>query len=319
VKKIEAYPIKVSSPATVDNCSVTPVCAYILGALSENGLALENRDILVVTSKLVSIFEGRTIELAGINPSLRARLFGKVFGKDPKKMELILRQGRVRAVVPMKWIGKIASMWDRLSACTGNPDTLRRLYNRYSAAFMAGTHGVLLDDAGIDLSNAPDGWASLLPEDADESAKNIRSGIYHSTGKDIAVIITDTAAAPFKLGGRDIALGCAGIDPLGRQYAAPDVFGNPKMGGLDLIADPLAGLGGLIMGQTNEATPLCLIRGYVFQEEREAGGMKVCSYPRDALWQSCIYVMAATALYYILYLLSLPLRYLGMDHNSHSE
>ena len=222
-------------------------------------------------------------------------------------MELVLREGPVQAVVPLKQIGRIPSLWAKLSTFTPDPKTLDRLYKSYSAAFMVKTHGVLLDDAGIDFSNAPEGSVSLLPIDADTSAGEIRQSLSRATGKEIAVIITDTAGVPGKLGGQDIALGCSGLDPVGRNYAAPDIFGNPKMGGLELITDPLAALGGLLMGQTNEATPMCLIRGFVYEPEKEEGGQKILSYPRGVLARCAIFIVFATIFYYFLHVLTLPL------------
>ena len=305
-KRIEAYPLKVREPATVDTCAGKSIGRYILDALSANSLALEDRDILVVASKLVSIFEGRTVGISEIKPSLKARLIGKAFSKDPKKVELVLGEGQVQAVVPLKQICKIPSMWAKLSAFTRDPKTLHRWYNSNSAAFMVKTNGVLLDDAGIDLSNVSGGYASLPPIDADASASEIRRSVREATGKEIAIIVTDTANLLGKLGSQDIALGCAGFDPVGRDSAALDVFGRPKMA-MELIAHPLGALGGLLMGQTNEATPICLIRGFAYNPEKEEGGIKILSYPRGVLVRSAFFVVSATFFYYLLHVLSLPL------------
>jgi coenzyme F420-0:L-glutamate ligase / coenzyme F420-1:gamma-L-glutamate ligase len=152
-------------------------------------------------------------------------------------------------------------------------------------------------------------FASLLPVDADASARELRESLYLATRKQIAVIITDTASVFGKLGGQDIALGCAGLDPVGRNYAAPDVFGNPKMGGLELIADPLAGLSGWLMGQTDQATPICLIRGFEYKPEIEEGrGIKILSYPAGVMSRSILFVALATLFYYLVHVLILPLR-----------
>ena len=279
MNKIEGYPLTVSEPATMASCASKSISTYILDAITANGLSFEDHDILIVASKLVSIFEDRTIEMRRITPSIRARLVGMVFGKDPIKVELILSEGQVQAVVPLRWIGQIPSMWAKLAAFAHDSYALERLYKSYSVAFMMKTQGVLLDDGGIDLSNAPEGWASLLPVDANASAQRIRAALREQTQKDIAIIITDTAAVPGKMGGQDIAIGCAGLDPVGRHYAAPDVFGNPKMGGLELVADPLAGVGGLLMGQTNESIPLCVIRGFSYAAEAEEGGLRSSHIP----------------------------------------
>ena len=171
---------------------------------------------------------------------------------------------------------------------------------------MVNTNGVLLDDAGMDRSNTPEGWATLLPVDADTSATEIRRSVCEATGKKIGVIVSDTKAVLGKLGTQDTALGCAGLDPISRDCALPDVFGNPNMGGVELIADSLAALGGLLMGQADEATPICLIRGFAYKPEKEEGGMKVVAYPRGVLLRSVFLIALATVFYYLLHILTLP-------------
>ncbi len=305
-KRVEAYPLKVRELATVDTCAGKPIGDYIVEVLSANSLTLEDRDVLVIASKLVSVFEGRTIRISQINPSLRARLIGKAFSKDQKKLELILREGRVQGVVPMKQIHKIPSMWAKLSAFTHDPEGLDRMYDTYSTAFMVKRNGVLLDDAGIDVSNVPEGCAALLPIDADVSAEKIRGSVCRATGKEVAVIVTDTSSVLGKVGGQDIALGCAGLDPRGGNSTELDAFGQPLRASLQLIADPLAGLGGLLMGQGAEATPICLIRGYEYSSESEEEGMKAVFYPRGTMLRSALLVVLATVFYYLLYVLTLP-------------
>jgi coenzyme F420-0:L-glutamate ligase/coenzyme F420-1:gamma-L-glutamate ligase len=304
--RVEAYPLKVHEPATVGTCAEKSFGDYIGDVLSANSLALEDRDVLVVASKLVSIFEGRIVWISGIKPSLKARLVGKAFGKDPKKVELVLGEGPVQGVIPMKQIYKIPSLWARLSVCSDHPKEMASFFNDYSATFMVKTNDILLDDAGIDVSNVPAGCAALLPIDANASAREIRRSVCEATGKEIAVIVTDTSGVLGKLGGQDIALGCAGLDPLSRDYASEDVFGNLEGGGIVLIADSLAALGGLLMGQGDEATPICLIRGFAYQPEKEEGGMKIVFYPRGVVLRSAVLVVFATVFYYLLHVLTLP-------------
>ena len=105
-----------------------------MDVLSANNLALEDHDVLVMISKLVSVFEGRLVKLSEIKPSLRARLVGKAFRKDPEKVELILGEGRVQVVFPQQ-IYKIPSLWARLSTCTDDPKALADDFERGGALF----------------------------------------------------------------------------------------------------------------------------------------------------------------------------------------
>lgn len=305
-RRVEVFPMKVSEPATVETCKDVPIGRYLLNALSGNGLDVQDRDIVVVTSKLVSIFEGRTVRMDTVKPSVRSRIIGWFFRKDPRKIELLLSEGPVGLVVPLNRIGRIPAMWAQLSACAEDPGTLERMYRDYSAAFMVRVHGTILDDAGIDASNTPKRIVSMLPVDPCGSAKRIRDEIRSLTGREVAVVITDTASVLGRIGGQDVALGFSGIDPLGRHYAAPDVFGNPKMGGLELIVDPIAAMAGLVMGQTSEATPVCLFRGYPYQPERQEAAVGLITYPKSVMFRSVALTVFSTIGYHIVSFLTLP-------------
>ncbi|MGZ4919987.1 MAG: coenzyme F420-0:L-glutamate ligase [Halobacteriota archaeon] len=304
--KIEAFPLKVREPATVDTCLGKSIGEYIADVLLANSLTLEHRDVLVVVSKLVSIFEGRIVKLSEIEPSLKARVIGKAFSKNPKKVELILREGRIQFIFPMRQIYKIPSLRARYSTCTADPEGFAKIREERGETLMVRTNGVLLDDAGIDFSNVPAGSVALLPIDANASASEIRRSVHQATGKEIAVIVTDSAGVFGKLGTQDIALGCAGLDPINRNCIADDVFGNREGGDLELVADSLAALSGLLVGQNDEAIPMCLIRGLAYQPEKEEGGMKVVAYPPGVLVQSVFLTALNTIFYYFLHILTLP-------------
>lgn len=305
--RIEAYPLKVREPATVDTCAGKSIGEYIADVLSANSLTLEDRDVLVVVSKLVSIFEGRIIRLSEIKPSLKARVIGKAFSKNPEKVELILREGRVQFIFPMKQIYKIPSLWARFLTCTDDPELLADDFESRGALLMVKTRGVLLDDSGIDTSNVPKGCVALLPIDANASAREIRRSVCQATGKEVAVIVTDSAAVIGKLGTQDIALGCAGLDPVSRNIICDDVFGREGGGGnMELIADSLAALSGLLVGKSDEAIPLCLVRGFAYNPEKEEGGMNVVAYPRGVLLRGAFLIAITTVFYYVLHILTLP-------------
>src|SRR5262249_755785 len=152
--------------------------------LEKHHLPIADRDVLVVAQKIVSKAEGRMIELARITPSDYARSVGETYGKDPRQVEVILRESR-------------------------------RIVRMDAGIIVVETHhGLVCANAGVDTSNGPDGWVSLLPEDPDASAFCLRDEIAKVSGKQVAVIISDTFGRPWREGLTNVAIGVAGFRPL---------------------------------------------------------------------------------------------------------
>jgi coenzyme F420-0:L-glutamate ligase/coenzyme F420-1:gamma-L-glutamate ligase len=110
-------------------------------------------------------------------------------------------------------------------------------------------HGFVCANAGVDLSNVEEGWAALLPEDSDRSARRIRDGIRAAAGVEVAVIVSDTFGRPWRRGLTDVAIGCAGIQ------AVVDLRGTEDSRGRELqvtevcVVDELAAAAELVMGK----------------------------------------------------------------------
>jgi coenzyme F420-0:L-glutamate ligase / coenzyme F420-1:gamma-L-glutamate ligase len=110
-------------------------------------------------------------------------------------------------------------------------------------------HGFVCANAGVDLSNVDDGWAALLPDDSDRSARRIRDGLRATLGVEVAVIVSDTFGRPWRRGLTDVAIGCAGI------RAVVDLRGTEDSRGRELqvtevcVVDELAGAAELVMGK----------------------------------------------------------------------
>ena len=158
----------------------------IASAASDGGCAFEAGDVVVVTQKIVSKAEGRLLDLGDVTPSPFAVQLSAESERDPRLVELVLRESRsIVRVDPARGI---------LIAET--------------------KHGLVCANAGIDSSNVPgDEIVSLLPEDPDRSARRIRDGIADTAGVDIAVIISDTFGRPWREGHVDFAIGVDGMDP----------------------------------------------------------------------------------------------------------
>src|SRR5271154_1370582 len=207
----------------------------IAHAIARMDLKLRNGDILALCQKIVSKAEGRQVNLKDVEPSPLALQFAARWDKDPRSVELVLRQ-----------TSRIVRMDNAVLIVETGP-------------------GWVCANAGIDESNSlEDDRAILLPEDPDASAARIRNELKRLTGAEIAVIITDTFGRPWRDGLTEVCLGIAGMDPM------LDLRGTTDLGGRELhhtviaIADDLACAAGLLMPKAG-ATPAVLIRGYQYK------------------------------------------------------
>lgn len=206
----------------------------LLDALDRTGLVLLDGDVLAVAQKIVSKAEGRLVDLAGVEPGEHAlRLAGEI-NKNPRLVELILRESdevsRVRPGV---------------------------LIVRHRLGFTSA-------NAGIDHSNVGPGSEErvlLLPVDPDASAGRIRETIAAMRGVDVGVVITDSHGRPFRLGTVGVAIGVAGLPALWDRRGEFDRYGYQLQHTDVGVADEIAAAAGLLMGQAAEGLPAVLLRG----------------------------------------------------------
>jgi len=194
---------------------------------------IQDGDILVFSQKIVSKNEGRILSLSSVNPSLLANGISSSYNKDPRLMELILSESK-----------RIVRMENGIIIVETN-------------------HGFVCANAGIDESNVQDGYATLLPEDPDRSANLLKERIEQKTGKNIAVIISDTFGRPFRLGQTDVAIGVAGIEPILDYSGKPDTFAKIMQVTAIAIVDEICSATELVMGKV-EKCPVALVRNYKF-------------------------------------------------------
>src|SRR5713101_1438140 len=207
----------------------------IVRALDAMRLRLAHGDILTVCQKIVSKAEGRLVNLNTIEPSDLARKFAARWDKDPRAVELVLRQ-----------TSRIVRMDNAVLIVETGP-------------------GWVCANAGIDESNSlSDDRAILLPEDADASAVRIRLELKQMAGADVAVLITDTFGRPWRDGLTEVCIGIAGIDPLLDMRGTTDLGGRELHHTVIAVADELAAAAGLLMPKAG-AVPAVLIRGYQFK------------------------------------------------------
>ena len=214
----------------------------ILASLLRDGIELCHGDVLVVCSKAVSRVEGRFVDVAAVEPSHRAREVATRTSKDPRVVELILRESTE--------ISRLAP---------------GALVVRHRLGFVTG-------DAGIDFSNAapPPGadgvgpWALLLPVDPDASALRLRTSLSAARGVDIGVVITDSFGRPFRLGTVGVAIGVAGVPAVWDQRGQVDLFGRTLEHTVTALADQVAAAADLVAGQGGEGRPVIHVRGLRF-------------------------------------------------------
>jgi coenzyme F420-0:L-glutamate ligase/coenzyme F420-1:gamma-L-glutamate ligase len=218
---------------------------------------LQEKDIIVLTSKIVSKAAGRTRKLNEVKPGKKALAISALTGKDAGWLQMIFDEGhQILAILPIKGIVE-----RHIIKASEDAETGRDLCEHEQALCITrGKNGLIHTcDAGIDGSNNPAGIVSLLPEEPDDEARKIREQIQKLSGKEVAVILADTE---IMLGGTmDFAVGSSGIEPVSKMFGTKDLFGKPKFGGIDLIAYELTAASTLVFGQTAGSIPVAVIRG----------------------------------------------------------
>lgn len=202
----------------------------ILIKLRESKIAIKDNDILAVTSKVVSLSQGRVVDLNRIRPSKSALKLAKRYNLDPKYVELIL----------------------------GEAD---EFYGGTDQALCTVKDGVMIANAGVDRKNVPPGYAILLPSDPNKVAEAIRRRIHQLTGKFVGVVIVDSRVTPLRLGTVGVALGFAGFNPVRDCRGSKDLYGKPLQITRHCRVDDLAGAAHLLMGEVDERAIAVLIRG----------------------------------------------------------
>ena len=213
----------------------------ICTATEKQETPIQNRDIIVVTHVVTSRAEGISVNLDEVVPSNFAQTLAEQLGKDPALVEVILRESK--GIVRM---GR------------GNLITETK-------------HGFICANSGVDQSNVPgDKIVAPLPKNPDNSARKIKLGIAKLTGKDVAVIISDTHGRPLRDGEINIAVGVAGIEPIRDRRGEEDLFGYQLKSKRTAIVDELASAAELVMGQAKEGVPVAIIRGYAYLASEKA-------------------------------------------------
>lgn len=212
----------------------------IASALAETGLELQHDDILVLGQKIVSKAEGRMVNLAGVTPGETARQLAAEVDKDPRVMELLLRESR--------------------SIVRKRPGTVIVEHNL----------GFICANAGIDHSNvagmgtAEEEYVLLLPTDPDASAASLRKELESRSGVRLGVMIIDSHGRAWRVGTVGACIGLSGIPALIDERGWKDLFDYTLHITVVGVADELAAAASLVMGQAAEGTPVIHVRGFPY-------------------------------------------------------
>jgi coenzyme F420-0:L-glutamate ligase/coenzyme F420-1:gamma-L-glutamate ligase len=209
------------------------IADLILTGLAASGLTLRRGDVVAIAQKIVSKAEGRMVDLRDVAPSKRAQKLAAEVEKDPRLVELILRE---------------------------STEVVRQ---RTGVLVVAHRSGVVLANAGIDMSNVAgdEHHVLLLPEDCNRSCRDIREQLAARTGVEVAVLIIDSLGRAWRNGTVGVALGSAGLPALLDLRGTPDLFGRQLQATEVGIADEIAAAASMLMGQAGEGTPVVLLHG----------------------------------------------------------
>jgi len=202
----------------------------IAEAATTQGTSLAAGDLLVVSQKIVSKTEGRVLRLGDIRPSPESQAVAEEIGRDPRLVEVILRESR-------------------------------RVVRKDKGVLIVETHhGLVCANAGVDQSNVDADTACLLPEDSDRSARGLRDRLEALTGHRLGIIIADTFGRPWREGLTNVAIGVAGLEPLKSYLGEKDPAGHVLQATILALADELSSAAEPIMGKLDRI-PVVVIRG----------------------------------------------------------
>jgi coenzyme F420-0:L-glutamate ligase/coenzyme F420-1:gamma-L-glutamate ligase len=228
LSELEIVPIKINKEITRGD----DLTKLILSSYSKS--KFKDDDILIISQKIISKQEGRTVDLSLVIPSNLALGIAAEYKKDPKLVEVILSESN-------------------------------RIVRMENEVIITETkNGFICANSGVDESNTEDGYVTMLPLDSDKSAQNIKQEILKKTGKNIAVLITDTFGRPFRMGQTNCAIGVSGIDSILDYKGKKDSFGKTLRVTEIAIADELCSAAELVMGKTLNS-PVAIVRNFKFQ------------------------------------------------------
>lgn len=223
--------------------------------LERNNLRPENGDVLVISSKYVAKSQGRTIEFDKVVPSSDAKNLGLKFRMKQKMAEIILRESDI-------------------------------IFGGIPGFVLTSGDNILAPNAGIDKSNTKSGSVILYPIDPYLVAEQIRRKFLLKYNVHVGIIIADSRLMPGRIGTVGVAIACSGIEPTADLRGQKDLYGNPLKVTFQAVADDLASIANLKMGEGSDIMPVAIIRdsGAKITDRRIREDEMAISY------EQCVYV-----------------------------
>ncbi|MBN1762884.1 MAG: coenzyme F420-0:L-glutamate ligase [Methanomicrobia archaeon] len=206
-----------------------------LDAVNEQKENLEDGDVIVFTSKVVSKSEGRVVDLSSVQVSEEAERIARETEKDPRIVQLVLEESK----------------------------GIERMMRNH--VIVESKHGFVCANAGVDESNVEEGKAVLLPKDPQRSAQQLKTEIEARSGRAIAVLIADSFGRAFRDGVTGICIGVSGIPALVDRRGEEDRFGKIARITKEAIVDEICAAANLVMGEFKEGIPIVIVRGLLLE------------------------------------------------------
>jgi len=227
----------------------------LTSSLERSQITIENGDVIVISSKFVANSQGRIIAYDQVVSSKESKSIGKKFQINPKIAEIILRES----------------------------DTI---FGGVPGFVITSADNIMAPNAGIDKSNAQNGKIILYPIDAYQVAEQLWRKIFLKYFIHVGIIITDSRLMPARVGTIGVAIACAGIEPVSDIRGQKDLFGNPLKVTFQAVADNLASIANLKMGEGSDATPFCVIKN----SEAQITDRKISPHEMAISHDQCVYV-----------------------------
>jgi len=227
----------------------------LIDSIQRSKITPENGDVIVISSKFVANSQGRVIDYDQVVPSKKSIDLGKKFHLNSKIAEIILRESDV-------------------------------IFGGIPGFVITSTDMVMAPNAGIDKSNVQKGNLVLYPIDVYLVAEQLRRKFLLKFSVHVGIIIIDSRLMPARVGTIGIALACAGIEPVSDIRGQRDLFGNPLKVTFQAVADDLASIANLKMGEGSDSIPYVIIRdsGALITDRR------VSPHEMAILYEQCVYV-----------------------------
>ena len=227
----------------------------ITKTLSENGVLLENGDVIVISSKYIASSQGRILDIDKVTISENANHVSKKYKMDPKFVEIVLRESD-------------------------------KIFGGISVFIITSSDNILAPNAGIDKSNSNGTRLILYPENPYQIAEILKRKIFFDYSVHVGIIITDSRLMPARVGTVGVAIACSGLEPVKDLRGQHDLDGNPLKVTFQATADNLASIANHKMGEGSESQPIAIVR----DSECELTSRKIEPTEMSISHEECVYV-----------------------------